>query len=38
MDSDGKLSTGNGIIAGMAAGCVESVVAVTPTERLKTAL
>ncbi|KAH8590540.1 mitochondrial carrier domain-containing protein [Bisporella sp. PMI_857] len=37
-DSNGKLSAGNGILAGMAAGCIESVVAVTPTERLKTAL
>ncbi|KAK3187355.1 CtIP- endonuclease [Lecanicillium sp. MT-2017a] len=37
-DSDGKLSPGRGILAGMVAGCVESVVAVTPTERLKTAL
>jgi len=37
-DSDGKLSSGRGIIAGMAAGTVESVLAVTPTERLKTAL
>lgn len=37
-DADGKLSTGRGIIAGMAAGAVESVVAITPTERIKTAL
>jgi solute carrier family 25 (mitochondrial citrate transporter), member 1 len=26
------------MLAGMVAGCVESVVAVTPTERVKTAL
>ena len=37
-DADGKLSAGRGIIAGMAAGAVESVVAITPTERIKTAL
>ena len=37
-DSNGKLSPGRGIMAGMAAGVVESVVAVTPTERIKTAL
>lgn len=37
-DSSGKLSPGRGIIAGMVAGAVESVTAVTPTERLKTAL
>jgi solute carrier family 25 (mitochondrial citrate transporter), member 1 len=37
-DSNGKLSPGRGITAGIAAGCVESVLAVTPTERLKTAL
>ncbi|KAF2998730.1 hypothetical protein E8E14_000957 [Neopestalotiopsis sp. 37M] len=35
---DGSLSPGNGILAGMMAGAVESVVAVTPTERIKTAL
>lgn len=38
VDSDGKLSPGRGILAGMVAGAVESVVAVTPTERIKTAL
>ena len=38
VDSDGKLSTSRGILAGMAAGAVESVLAVTPTERIKTAL
>jgi solute carrier family 25 citrate transporter 1 len=38
VDSQGKLSTANGILAGVAAGSVESIVAVTPTERLKTAL
>jgi solute carrier family 25 citrate transporter 1 len=37
-DSDGKLSPARGILAGMVAGSVESVVAVTPTERIKTAL
>lgn len=37
-DSNGKLSPGSGIMAGMSAGCVESIIAVTPTERLKTAL
>lgn len=37
-DSNGKLSPGRGILAGMVAGAVESVVAVTPTERIKTAL
>jgi solute carrier family 25 citrate transporter 1 len=36
--STGKLSPPRGILAGIAAGCVESIVAVTPTERLKTAL
>lgn len=34
----GQLSPVRGVIAGMAAGCVESIVAVTPTERIKTAL
>ncbi|KAK8127029.1 uncharacterized protein PG998_002788 [Apiospora kogelbergensis] len=34
----GRLSPARGILAGMAAGAVESVVAVTPTERIKTAL
>lgn len=37
-DHNGKLSPGKGILAGMIAGCVESVIAVTPTERIKTAL
>ncbi len=37
-DDNGKLSGASGILAGMVAGCVESVVAVTPTERIKTAL
>jgi solute carrier family 25 (mitochondrial citrate transporter), member 1 len=35
---DGSLSPMRGMVAGMAAGAVESVVAVTPTERIKTAL
>ncbi|OAA58928.1 Mitochondrial carrier domain protein [Niveomyces insectorum RCEF 264] len=34
----GQLSKRNGVLAGMVAGCVESAVAVTPTERIKTAL
>ncbi|KAL4867582.1 hypothetical protein BDV12DRAFT_171222 [Aspergillus spectabilis] len=38
MDADGRLSPARGILAGMIAGTVESVVAVTPTERIKTAL
>ncbi|KAL1869685.1 hypothetical protein VTK73DRAFT_3059 [Phialemonium thermophilum] len=37
-DDNGKLSSVNGMLAGMVAGCVESAVAVTPTERIKTAL
>lgn len=37
-DEEGKLSPMRGVAAGMAAGCVESIVAVTPTERIKTAL
>jgi solute carrier family 25 citrate transporter 1 len=37
-DDAGKLSKTNGILAGMVAGCVEALVAVTPTERIKTAL
>ncbi|KAJ5110144.1 Mitochondrial carrier protein [Penicillium argentinense] len=37
-DEKGKLSTGRGVLAGMAAGAVESVAAVTPTERIKTAM
>ncbi|KIM95828.1 hypothetical protein OIDMADRAFT_45119 [Oidiodendron maius Zn] len=38
VDEKGHLSKSSGILAGMMAGCVESVVAVTPTERIKTAL
>lgn len=38
MDDAGRLGTARGILAGMVAGAVESVVAVTPTERIKTAL
>ncbi|OLN87463.1 Tricarboxylate transport protein 1 [Colletotrichum chlorophyti] len=38
MDDRGRLTPARGILAGMIAGCVESVVAVTPTERVKTAL
>ncbi|KAF6824838.1 tricarboxylate transporter [Colletotrichum musicola] len=38
MDERGKLTPARGILAGMIAGCVESVIAVTPTERVKTAL
>ncbi|KAI5456662.1 mitochondrial carrier domain-containing protein [Mariannaea sp. PMI_226] len=37
-DETGRLTPGRGILAGMIAGCAESVVAVTPTERIKTAL
>ncbi|KAH7411241.1 mitochondrial carrier domain-containing protein [Cadophora sp. MPI-SDFR-AT-0126] len=37
-DDNGKISGGRAILAGSLAGCVESVLAVTPTERLKTAL
>ncbi|TLS27354.1 hypothetical protein PpBr36_04213 [Pyricularia pennisetigena] len=37
-DEQGNLSPARGILAGMVAGAVESVVAVTPTERIKTAL
>ncbi|KAL3492167.1 mitochondrial carrier domain-containing protein [Aspergillus germanicus] len=37
-DADGRLSPARGILAGMVAGTVESVIAVTPTERIKTAL
>ncbi|KAL5356748.1 mitochondrial carrier domain-containing protein [Aspergillus floccosus] len=35
---DGSLSAGRGILAGMVAGATESLLAVTPTERVKTAL
>lgn len=38
MDDTGRLAPSRGILAGMIAGAVESVVAVTPTERIKTAL
>lgn len=38
VDERGQLSTSRGIVAGMAAGAVESILAVTPTERIKTAL
>lgn len=38
VDDNGSLSASRGILAGMIAGAVESVVAVTPTERIKTAL
>ena len=37
-DETGRLTPLNGMLAGMVAGCVESLVAVTPTERIKTAL
>ncbi|KAJ6124322.1 Mitochondrial carrier protein [Penicillium samsonianum] len=37
-DDLGVLSAGRGMLAGMTAGAVESVLAVTPTERIKTAL
>lgn len=37
-DERGVLSPARGLLAGMLAGAVESVVAVTPTERVKTAL
>ncbi|THY29747.1 hypothetical protein D6D01_03451 [Aureobasidium pullulans] len=38
VDERGQLSTSAGILAGSVAGAVESVLAVTPTERIKTAL
>ncbi|KAJ4381472.1 CtIP- endonuclease [Didymella sp. IMI 355093] len=38
VDERGVLSPGRGMLAGMLAGAVESVAAVTPTERIKTAL
>lgn len=38
VDDAGRLSTANGILAGMVAGGFESILAVTPTERIKTAL
>lgn len=37
-DDQGKLSPARGMLAGVVAGCVESILAVTPTERIKTAL
>ncbi|KAJ5815104.1 Mitochondrial carrier protein [Penicillium riverlandense] len=37
-DERGVLSAGRGMLAGLTAGAVESVLAVTPTERIKTAL
>jgi len=37
-DESGALSPGRGILAGVVAGGTESVLAVTPTERIKTAL
>ena len=37
-DSSGKLGPIQGIVAGMGAGVIESVFAVTPSERIKTAL
>ncbi|KAJ5757434.1 Mitochondrial carrier protein [Penicillium nucicola] len=37
-DDHGVLSPGRGMLAGMFAGAVESILAVTPTERIKTAL
>lgn len=38
VDRNGKLSGGRGIMAGMGAGILESVCAVTPFETIKTAL
>jgi solute carrier family 25 (mitochondrial citrate transporter), member 1 len=37
-DENGNLTAMRGVVAGMGAGAVESIVAVTPTERIKTAL
>ncbi|PSN68596.1 mitochondrial carrier [Corynespora cassiicola Philippines] len=37
-DERGNLSPARGVLAGMLAGVTESIVAVTPTERIKTAL
>ncbi|SMY23013.1 unnamed protein product [Zymoseptoria tritici ST99CH_1A5] len=37
-DEQGRLSSARGVFAGMLAGATESVIAVTPTERIKTAL
>lgn len=33
--SDGKMSTASNVLAGVGAGCVESIVAVTPSEAIK---
>lgn len=38
VDKNGKLSGARGILAGMGAGVLESVLAVTPFETIKTAL
>lgn len=38
VDEQGHLPASRGILAGMAAGATESLLAVTPTERIKTAL
>lgn len=38
VDDHGRLSASRGVLAGMVAGAVESIVAVTPTERIKIAL
>jgi solute carrier family 25 (mitochondrial citrate transporter), member 1 len=38
MDDAGRLSPARGMVAGMIAGAFESIIAVTPTERIKTAL
>lgn len=38
VDENGRLSALRGVLAGMAAGATESAFAVTPTERVKTAL
>ncbi|RMZ01599.1 hypothetical protein D0862_06305 [Hortaea werneckii] len=37
-DENGKLTATRRVLAGMAAGAMESILAVTPTERIKTAL
>ncbi|OAP53718.1 Tricarboxylate transport protein [Fonsecaea erecta] len=37
-DSNGRVSFARGVLAGMCAGVAESVVALTPTERIKTAM
>lgn len=33
-----RISFSAGLMAGMVAGCMESIIALTPTERVKTAL